>query len=114
LSGETTADPRTAAAVRELFEEAVDLPVAERAACLAAASPAIRAEVESLLAAGASAGDFLETPVADAALAGGAISPDPTGERVGAWRIVSELGRAAWARSTSSRAPTAPTNSAPR
>ena len=51
--------PETPADVKSLLIQALDLPPADRAALLAAADPAARAEVESLLAAHDRAGGFL-------------------------------------------------------
>jgi len=95
--------------LHHLFDAAVDLPPEDRAALLAAAcphEPAVRAEVEALLAAYDAEPDFLEAPAArvtlgtgDGAAAGGAAagggSPRAAlarGDRVGPYRVVREVG----------------------
>ncbi|HPF36279.1 MAG TPA: protein kinase [Candidatus Krumholzibacteria bacterium] len=90
-------DPRPNA--EDLFDHAADLPPAERAAYLDAAyagDDALRREVDELLAADARAGGFLrgEADLSDLAAALDARSgPAPSpGDRVGAWRLLRELG----------------------
>jgi serine/threonine-protein kinase len=79
--------------IEALFEEVAVLPAAEQARRLAelcGGDEALRSEVESLLAADAGAGDFLERcPVLeDVALA----PPSVVGRRLGPWRVDSKLG----------------------
>jgi len=81
--------PRDLAEIQTIFAAAIELPPAERPGFVAthcADRPALRAEIESLLASHAEAGDFLDVPalVADGSLAG---------HRVGAFRLVREIGR---------------------
>jgi tetratricopeptide (TPR) repeat protein len=71
----------------ELFEEVVELDAAERSALLdqhCANEPALRTEVDALLAADARASDFLEQPLLAAA--------DRSGERLGGWRLEELIG----------------------
>ena len=80
--------------VRELFDAAMERPAAERAEWLAQAcgdDEALRAKVEQLLQSNDDAGEFMETP----ALAHLADQPtrEWTGQRVGAYQVVRELGR---------------------
>ena len=58
-------------------------------------APELRAEVESLLAAHEQAGDFLDglDAARGAALLDAATEPEPTGRRVGPYRLLRELGR---------------------
>lgn len=76
--------------VHDVFTAVVSASPAERSEILAAASPEVRSDVESLLTAHDSAGDFLERPVfsmlesARHRMAGAAIGP---------YRLVRELGR---------------------
>ena len=77
--------------VKEVFAEALEAP--DRDAYLSAAcrdDPALRAEVESLLAAHAATDGFIETPAV------ARLEPAPVpiwiGRRLGAYRIVGELG----------------------
>lgn len=82
--------------VKELFEAAQAQPAECRARWLAAACDEqhICEEVESLLAAHESAGEFIERPPAEeiaeavASLAPGSLA----GQRVGPWRLVNEIG----------------------
>ena len=71
----------------ELFHDALDVPAPARAAWLAehAPDPATRAELETLLAAHEREGVALDKPLATAS--------DEAGRRIGAWRLVRELGR---------------------
>jgi len=74
-----------APAVRQLFEELVELAPAERTARLTRAwgeDPALAEEVGALLAAAAEAPDFLERPARDSELVGHAVGP---------WRIEARL-----------------------
>ncbi|MDZ3824760.1 MAG: serine/threonine-protein kinase, partial [Pseudoxanthomonas sp.] len=74
------------ARVLDLLAEALTVPAGERAACLdrlAGGDAALRRELESLLAADDRAAGFLEPQPA----------VDRAGERVGAWRLASLLGR---------------------
>jgi eukaryotic-like serine/threonine-protein kinase len=84
--------------VAEVFAEALEHPPAERAAFLDAAcgeSPAVRGEVESLLAASAQAGEFMHTldMAQGAALLEAAAEPEPPRARAGPYRMLRELGR---------------------
>ena len=83
------------ARIEKLFAEALDLPAEERAAFLAGAcgpDTPLRKEVEQLLAADLAANGVLDRPwAADEAMP--ASSSLAAGQSVGAWRIVSELGR---------------------
>jgi serine/threonine-protein kinase len=79
--------------VEALFDEAAGLPAAERAAFLTGACGedlAMRAEIESLLAADAKAAEFLGRP----AVAVASLPPPPTlvGRRVGQYRVQAKLG----------------------
>ncbi len=74
-----------------LAEEALELPPEGRDAFLSdvcALDEELRNEVEELLAGAGTAGDFLERPIVPSAQA----SPTPR-QRIGPWRLVSELGR---------------------
>jgi non-specific serine/threonine protein kinase/serine/threonine-protein kinase len=81
--------------VDEVLVSALDLPENERSAYLDSACedrPALRAEVDSLLAAHRQAGDFIEAAIADGA--GFASSETPLiGRRIGSYKLVKELGR---------------------
>jgi eukaryotic-like serine/threonine-protein kinase len=81
--------------VQQVLERALEYAEPERAAFLDAAcgdDPALRREVESLLAADAHAASFIESPaVARRAVPEGAESI--AGLRLGAYRVVGELGR---------------------
>lgn len=84
--------------VKDLFAHAVELPEAERNAYLCSACEGdeeVRVEVESLLAASESAGDFIETPaVASRAAALAAALHDPAaGRRVGSYVLLGEIGQ---------------------
>jgi tetratricopeptide (TPR) repeat protein len=81
--------------VRDLFDRAADVPPADRAAALSAADPAVRAEVEALLAHDADETDsFLRSPlerVADTDPWGGAgTGQEPA--HVGRYRVLRRLG----------------------
>jgi Tol biopolymer transport system component/predicted Ser/Thr protein kinase len=82
--------------VDELFAAALDTGLAERAALLDAACAGdaeLRAEVESLLAAHESAGNFIETTALEAAARARARQfSAETGRRVGHYQILSPLG----------------------
>lgn len=81
-------------ALEQLFDEAVELDVASRAALLdrvCAADPSLRAGVERLLAWHGRAAGFLERP--PLAVAGEAASGERAGARIGPYRLVRELGR---------------------
>ncbi|MBI4907489.1 MAG: protein kinase [Acidobacteria bacterium] len=81
--------------VKELFEAGQSQPAGHRARWLAAAcdQPHIRAEVESLLAAGESAGEFIERPpVTEIAAAVTGLAETPTGHTAGPWRLVEQIG----------------------
>jgi eukaryotic-like serine/threonine-protein kinase len=86
--------------IKRLFEAASELPAEERsgyldAAC--AADAALRAEVKNLLLADAEAGSFIEAPAYEAATkpmgAGEPAGRDGAPQRIGAYRLLSELGR---------------------
>jgi eukaryotic-like serine/threonine-protein kinase len=85
--------PASHEAVEALFALAIETPASARAAVLdehAAATPAVRSEVEALLQAHESAGGFLLTPPRSA----GRIEPETRapGERFGAYEIVNLIG----------------------
>ncbi|MFK7742492.1 MAG: protein kinase [Planctomycetota bacterium] len=82
------------AAVRELFEACLDQGPEERAARLACAAPALRAEVTELLEQQSHADRVLEPDTVHRSLLRGAAS-DPVGHggRIGAFTILGELGR---------------------
>ena len=99
-------DPERWRRIAALAEQAFELGPAEVPALLdreCGADPTLRAEVEALIAADRGAGpSFLEAPVTlDAAMldasgegAGANVSPsEMEGRRVGAWRLLRELGR---------------------
>src|SRR5262245_12725082 len=85
--------------VARIFGEALERPAAERRAFLDAAcasAPELRAEAESLLAAHEQAGGFLDEidTAREAALLDATAEPEPlAGQRVGAYRLLRELGR---------------------
>jgi tetratricopeptide (TPR) repeat protein len=87
------------AALRALFDELQPLPPAERTARLARGdlSPELRDEVLALLAAEAETPPEFLSPVAGALMSrppgAAAASPVRGGQRIGAWRLVSLLGR---------------------
>jgi serine/threonine protein kinase len=98
----TAPDPGPAAdplwrRLEQLFGEASEIPAAQREQWLSALPPEDRqlaAELRSLLAAHDRGGDFLEAAVAQAEHALGAgPEPDLLGKRIGAYRLVSLLGR---------------------
>ncbi|HEV2844981.1 MAG TPA: serine/threonine-protein kinase, partial [Thermoanaerobaculia bacterium] len=79
--------------IERLFAAAVDRPPDERREMLAAVAtedPDLSAEVERLLTADAQAGRFLESAVEAGAAA---VVNGETGRRLGAYRLVRELGR---------------------
>lgn len=78
-----------------LFAEAVDLPPAERSRFLddrCRDQPGLREDIDSLLAAHARAGAFLDNPAAD--IAGGA-GPDDAERTLGPFRLIDVIGRGA-------------------
>jgi predicted Ser/Thr protein kinase len=80
--------------VRELFEAALERPATERAAWLAQVcsdDEALRAKVERLLQSEREAGGFLEKPVLERLEE--LPTRELTGQRVGAYQVVRELGR---------------------
>ena len=82
--------------VRELFENALDVPAGEIDAWLAAhcADGEVRGEVASLLASHAQAGDFLTQPAGDLASLLQEDEPGRSpGQELGPYRIVAEAGR---------------------
>ena len=82
--------------VAELFEQALDLPAAERDAWLAdtcKGDAPLRTEVERLLRADARAVAFMEQPPGMVrSAAAQAARPPTTPERFGNWRVVRALG----------------------
>lgn len=84
--------------LRDLFEEALKLPAAERARLLSegCTDPAVRADLERMLAADAAEGEWLAA--GDAALAAEAIGeidavePLPPGSRIGPFELLEVLG----------------------
>jgi len=86
-------DPERWLKVRELFERVAGTPLEERAGLLAAhcgGDQALRAEVESLLAAEARAGEFLQAPLEPAGMR--VDSGVATPERIGPYRILGQIG----------------------
>ena len=87
--------------VKEVLDEALAAPETNRAvivAALCAGDDALAAEVESLLAAHAEAGAFMETPALElpglaSILDGAGDAPAWEGRRVGAYVLVREIGR---------------------
>lgn len=84
--------------VRQLFHRALELPAGERPAFLAAecgdGEEALRGEVLALLAAAEQAGDFLESPAAEALPEIEALRPGAlVGSRIGPYRLTEEIGR---------------------
>ncbi len=82
------------ARIQDLFQQALELPAPARAVFLEGAcggDAEMQREVESLLAADGRAGDFLEQP-AIALVPGGDID-EASGRRIGAYRLVREIGR---------------------
>ena len=83
--------------VKELFEAAQSQPARRRARWLAAACDQqhIREEVESLLAANESAGEFIQkSPAEEIAEAVAGLAPrNLAGQRVGSWRLIEEIGQ---------------------
>ena len=90
--------------IAPILEQALDLPPDQRAAFLdraCAEDPALRAEIEGLLAADSKAGAFLDTPVdLSAVILPPGPEPDPArdaealeGTMIGPYRVVREIGR---------------------
>ena len=80
--------------IKAVLEDALEREAPERTAFLDAACQGddeLRGEVEALLASEAEAGDFIETPIFRLRLSDTA--PLAEGQRVGAYRIVREIGR---------------------
>jgi serine/threonine protein kinase/Flp pilus assembly protein TadD len=80
--------------IKVVLEGALEREEPERAGFVEAACQGddeLRREVESLAASEAEIGDFIETPVFRIRL--DEVEPLAVGERIGAWRIVRELGR---------------------
>ena len=91
-----TTSPANRARIRELFAEAIDLPVAERSGWLAAqcdGDAATRAEVERLLRADAKAEDFMEHPPASVADTAAAFAEHAAPTAFGVYRVVRSLGQ---------------------
>lgn len=87
-------DPEKWARVREVFDRVVEADSGERAALLAELAgedAELRREVESLLGAAARADSFLEAPLVAEALALQEPPPPPP-ERIGAYRVLAEIG----------------------
>jgi serine/threonine protein kinase len=86
-----------AALAEEIFQEAADVPVRERAAVVAArcgADARLRAEVESLLAQlETTGGGFLEDPAFAASPGGSGAIPVPLPERLGHYQIIRLIGQ---------------------
>lgn len=86
------------AQARRLFEHVAELPGDERDVCLdtsCAGDPALRRDVEALLRADAATG-VLDAPLATGAellLDGAQVEAVGSGARIGAWRLLRELGR---------------------
>ena len=82
--------------IRDLFDEAAELPASARASFLDAsgAAPAVRAEVEAMLRAD-TATSVLDLPAAEGApdLVAGVEPAEAVPDRIGAWRPVREIGR---------------------
>ncbi|MFN7978669.1 MAG: serine/threonine-protein kinase [Vicinamibacterales bacterium] len=87
--------PERWARVTELFEQATARPAAERATWLATAcdDAELRAEVEAMLAAYDTDPAFLEQPTDMAAAMEEAVADVLVGRRLGAYRLVREIGR---------------------
>jgi eukaryotic-like serine/threonine-protein kinase len=82
--------------IKRILEKALEKEPGLRDAYVAAACAGdldLREEVESLLAADDDSLDFIETPLVDLHASEPPIEPLALGERVGAWRIVREIGR---------------------
>jgi serine/threonine-protein kinase len=80
--------------IKVILDEALEQEEPERAGFIAAACQGddeLRREVESLAASETEIGDFIETPVFRIRL--DEVEPLAVGERIGAWRIVREIGR---------------------
>jgi serine/threonine-protein kinase len=80
--------------IKAVLEEALEREGSERAGFLDAACQGddeLRREVESLAASETEIGDFIETPVYR--IRPDEVKPLAVGERIGAWRIVHEIGR---------------------
>jgi len=91
LSPATPSPPREL--IEACFEEALDVPVIQRAAWLAerCPDPALRREVEALLAGHEREDDILAVPIADVARR---LLRDPASDRqIGNYRVLRELGR---------------------
>jgi serine/threonine protein kinase/tetratricopeptide (TPR) repeat protein len=88
--------PTSARSAKQIFVEAVELPADQRAAFLEAHcgdDPALRGQVEALLAADERAGHFLAGPTSDPDRVNVAlVGPQATPERIGPYRILEELG----------------------
>ncbi len=102
MSPVPTTDPARWRRIESILDLALDLPTAERSALLdksCAGDPALRAEVEAVLAADARAGGFLATPAGEYAadLLADAIEdedgePDLSGHQLGPYRLLREIG----------------------
>ncbi len=95
----TSRDPERWRRIRQIFDNAIDRVGADRAKYLADScgdDEVLLSEVEQMLAADASVGDFLERPASEVAgdLAAEAdIARDMSGTRIGPWKLVGEIGR---------------------
>ena len=87
--------PERWARITELFAQVTERPASERAAWLAAAcdDDALRAEVEAMLAAYDTDPAFLEAPSSAASAMDDAVADALVGRRLGAYRLVREVGR---------------------
>jgi hypothetical protein len=99
--------------VKGWLEEAIALDAAERRPYLDRAcgdDPALRREVESLLASHEQAGTgFLNTPAANLKAAAPVPATTRAGRRIGVYQIGEQIATAAWARCTARSAPMAST-----
>lgn len=81
--------------VREVFAEAIGLPVDARSEYLnraCAGDPILRSEVDSLLAALARRPEFLSAPTTDQSLAGTPIASESAGAQVGPYKLLEKIG----------------------
>jgi non-specific serine/threonine protein kinase/serine/threonine-protein kinase len=90
-------DAQRWAEIKEIFCQAVELPIHERAALLDRASAGdaeLRAEVDSLLRAHELAGNFLEAPAVELIVPDGTAEPciERIGQRIGPYQLIGKLG----------------------
>ena len=84
------------ARIDAVLEQVLDLEEPARAQALerlCGGDPDLRAQVDAILRADASAGDFLDGPPDLGAVAAHGAAPDSTGERIGPYRLDEEIGR---------------------